>query len=340
MSDPSQAEEPLTRPEPPLPQRGEPLPQRGQALPQRGEPLPQRAGTLPQRGEPLPQRGQAAAPNGQAILPRRPSRVPRAGRHRSPHRLTVASNAPALVLAVPGPASADSEELTAEIAAAAAGFCPGVDIRVGYLAGDVQCLAEVLTTPQAEQGPTAVVVPLLAGPHPVFDAAVAAATRATRTSVMLAEHLGPHPLLAEALHARLAEAGLARAARARGLSIVTGANGVLVLADRGNEAVQAAGVIAVLLAGRLAMPVACASAGDETSVNGGMRRLREAGVSSPAIAPCVIGPETEWAEIEGIASRLGVPCARPLAAHPAVPQLVAIRYGAALADLSMASSPA
>jgi sirohydrochlorin ferrochelatase len=207
----------------------------------------------------------------------------------------------------------------------------------------MQRLEEVLTFPQASQGqlaPSAVVVPLLAGPHPVFDAALAAAASRTSAPVMLASHLGPHPLLAEAVHARLAEAGLVREGRAKGLSIVTGANGVLVLADRGDEAIQAAGVIAVLLAGRLAVPVAPASVGDPASVDSALTRLREAGVSSPAIAPCVIGPEKQSGEIQAIADRLGAPCARLLGAHPAIPQLVAIRYGAALADLSMASSPA
>ncbi len=247
------------------------------------------------------------------------------------------------MIAVPGPASPDSEDLTGEIAASAESFCPGVDIRVGYLSGDVQRLEEVLAFDQADQGPlapTAVVVPLLAGPHPTFDAALVAAARAATSPLMLAAHLGPHPLLAEALHTRLAEAGLARQARARGLSIVTGANGVLVLADGGDEAVQAAAVVAVLLAARLAMPVVPASVGDQASIDSALAQLRNAGVSSPAIAPCVIGPETQSREIEDITERLGVPCARPLGAHPAVPQLVAIRYGAALADLSVASSPA
>src|SRR5258708_28381992 len=58
------------------------------------------------------------------------------------------------------------------------------------------------------------------------------------TTLFRSSHLGPHPLLAEALHTRLAEAGLARAGRAAGLSIVTSTNGVLVLADRGEEAVD------------------------------------------------------------------------------------------------------
>src|SRR5712692_1219320 len=203
--------------------------------------------------EPLPQRGNA--------LPRRTTRTVRSGRHRSPHRLTVPSDAPALVLGVPGASSAASDELTSEIAAVAALSCPGVDVRVGYLAGNVQRLEDALTFPASNQqqpAPLAVIVPLLAGPHPDFDAALARAVGQTSAPVMLASHLGPQPLLAGALHARLAEAGLAREGRATGLSIVTSTNGVLVLADRGEEAVQAAGVTAVLLAARLAVPTATA----------------------------------------------------------------------------------
>jgi hypothetical protein len=285
--------------------------------------------------EPLPQRGNA--------LPRRTTRTLRSGRHRSPHRLTVPSDAPSLVLAVPGASCAAADELTSEIAAATGLSCPGVDVRVGYLAGNVQRLEDALTFPDSsdeQSEPLAVIVPLLAGPHPAFDAAVARAVGHTSAPVMLAAHLGPHPLLAEALHARLAEAGLARAGRAAGLSIVTSTNGVLVLADRGDEAVQAAAVTAVLLAARLTVPVVPASVGSAESIDSALTRLREAGVSRPAIAPCVIGPETPPHEIEIIRAQLGVPCAQPLAAHPAIAQLVAIRYGAALASLTMVGLPA
>jgi sirohydrochlorin ferrochelatase len=280
--------------------------------------------------EPLPQRASA--------LPRRTTRTLRAGRHRSPHRLTVPSDAPALVLAVPGAYCAASDELTGDLAAAAGLSCPGVDVRVGYLAGEVQRLQDALTFPAGNavpSAPLAVIVPLLAGPHPEFDAALARAADQTSAPVMLAAHLGPHPLLAEALHARLAEAGLAPQGRAIGRSIVTSTNGILVLADRGEEAVQAAGVIAVLLAARLSVPAAPASLGYPGSVDSALMRLREAGVSSPAIAPCVIGPETPPHSIEIIRTELGAPCAPPLGSHLAVAQLIAIRYGAALASLTM-----
>jgi hypothetical protein len=333
----------------PLPQRGaeaapqrrpEGLPQRGaEALPQRGpEALPQRgAEALPQRGaEALPQRGGDAMPQRNGAMPRRTARV-RAGRHRSPHRLSVSSDAPALVLAVPG--SADGDHITAveEIAGIAETSCPGVEIRVGFLDGDAYRLTDCLkfeTAAPREHPLHGVIVPLLAGPHPKLDAALARAADEAAGQVMLGAHLGPHPLIAEALHARLAEAGLARESRSRGLSISTSTYGVVVLADRGEDAVNTASVAAVLLASRLAMPAAPASIDDPASIERALARLREAGAGHPVIAPCLIGPETSRRELESVSAAIGAPCAAPLGGHAAVGQLVAIRYGAALARLS------
>jgi hypothetical protein len=274
-------------------------------------------------------------------LPRRTGRSLPPGRHRSPHRLTLPPDAPALVLAVPGSASGPSVEIATEIAAAASESCAGADVRVGYLQGSAQRLTDALVFNEMPTSATAlqgVVVPLLAGPHPVFDPTIEDLISQAAAPLLLAAQLGPHPLLAEALHARLAEAGLARESRARGLSIVPAANGVLVLADRGDEAVQAAAVSAVLLAARLAAPTAPASLGDQGSIDSALARLRDAGVSKPAIAACVIGPETDPAEFTALSTAIGAPCSQPLAAHPAIGQLVAMRYGAALAGLRLAGS--
>ena len=244
------------------------------------------------------------------------------------------------MLAVPGVYSDVSAELAEQIATAAQDSCPAAEIRIGFLSGSDQPLADAIAFPPPEfdgqVAQRAVVVPLLAGPSPSVDAALAGLVGEAPEPVLLGGHLGPHPLLAEALHARLADAGLARTGRARGLSIATGANGALVVADRGPEAAQAAGIIAVLLAARLAMPTAPASIDDQESIEAGLARLREAGVSLPALAPCMIGPEIAAGALEALSDALGAPCAAPLGAHPVIAQLVAIRYGAALAGLSMA----
>ena len=111
--------------------------------------------------------------------------------------------------------------------------------------------------------------------------------------VIVAKSLGAHPVLAGALHARLSEAGLALCGPDRpDEPVTTAAEGVLVAALGGAEALSVAGTVAVLLAARLILPVAAASLSDWASIN--PRRLgscREACVARVALAPCVIGPE-------------------------------------------------
>jgi sirohydrochlorin ferrochelatase len=313
----------------PLPQYGEPSPPR-EAPPRRDEPLPRRGDPLPQRGDPLPQR---------EALPRRTGRTRRSGRHRSPDRLSLPSDAPTLLLAVPGSASPASDAIGEEVASAAGLSCQGAEVQAAYLEGTEHRLDEKLAA--LAEGPwpaVAVVVPLLAGPHPRSDLALQRAVAGGDGQIIVAEHLGPHPLLAEALHTRLAEAGLARESRARGLSISTVANGVLVLADRGDDAVRAAGVAAVLLAGRLAAPAVHASIDDPQGIASAAERLHAMGASRVAIAPCVIGPEADPREIDAISAAIGAPAASPLGSHPAIGQLVAMRYGNALVGLRPADS--
>jgi hypothetical protein len=324
------------------PQRDEPLPQRGEPLPHRGESLPQRGEPLPQRNEPLPQRGGMPAPGADTgfqagdPLPRRTGRTRPAGRHRSPHRLSVASDAPALVLAVPGTAAADTAGIGGDVAEIASLSCPGVDIRVGYLEGTIEPLSDFLDPAADSDQPTSVIVPLLLSPNARADAALSRVAAQGGAHFTVAAHLAPHPLVAEALHARLADAGLARHARASGLSISTGGRGIIVLSDIGEEAASAAAVAAVLLASRLSVPVVPASLGDPTSIAEAVTRLSMSGAPSPVLSPCLIGPEFSQQVLDNLSTALGAPIAAPLGSHQAVGQLVAIRYGAALARLSLA----
>ncbi|HXZ64581.1 MAG TPA: hypothetical protein VEH05_07595, partial [Streptosporangiaceae bacterium] len=313
----------------PLPQRvptsdgAQPLPRRESAAGQ-SAPLPQR---VPTSDDALP-------------LPRRTTRTRPPGRHRSPHRLSVASDAPALVLVVPGSAAADTAGIGPAVAAIAELSCPGVDIRVGYLDGDDMPVTDCLVpaehgSVEPDQFPS-VVVPLLLSPSPRLDPAIKRVAAAPAIPAVLAAHLGPHPLVAEALHSRLAEAGLARYSRATGLSISADGRGIVVLADVGDEATSLAAVAAVLLASRLSVPVVPASLGDPASIVTAVDRLTESGARRPVLAPCLIGPETSVAVLDDLSAALGAPCAPILGAHQAIGQLVAIRYGAALASLSLA----
>jgi sirohydrochlorin ferrochelatase len=272
-----------------------------------------------------------------SALPARTTRYRRRGRHSSPHQLSLPSDSPALVIAVPGSARPESEDTAVRVADQAAGSCHGAEIRLGFLRGGQDSLEEALSDLPSRNGlPAGVVVPLLPFPYPEVDRAIAAAVAAAEAPFVIADHLGPHPLLAEALHGRMADVGLARAARVGRISIVTAADGVIVGAVGDEEAVQAAEVVAVLLASRLTTPIAAASLTDPGSIKDAATRLRQA-VPRVALAPCMVGPELTSGTLEAIAALTGIDCAPPLGSHPAVGKLVAIRYGAALADPKVAS---
>ena len=277
--------------------------------------------------------------HGPAPLPVRTTRHLRPGRHSSPHQLSLPSTAPALVLAVPGSASQESEELAAEIADSAGSSCPGATITAGYLAGDENRLTDILDGLPNGEGSRlpAVVVPLLTSPHPEMDAALAAAVAASARPTLVAGHLGPHPFLAEAVHARLSEAGLARAGRSGRISIVTAADGVVVGGiGEPEEALQAAGVVSVLLASRLTIPAVPALLNDRFGLRDAAERLQAAHVTRVALAPCVIGPEVPPAAMAAISAETGLECSPTLGGYPTIGQLVAIRYGAALEDPKLA----
>jgi len=316
-------------PAPDLPVRRPSLPTRSSGLPAQGSGLPTRSSGLPAQGSGLPARGSA--------LPTRTTRFRPPGRHRSPHQLSVPSDAPALILAVPGPATDAGIDVAAGIIDVASRSCPGVTVRAGFLEGEEESLSSVLAgCPRVEGRPAAVVVPLLICPQPETDAAIAAEVAAAAVPVLSTKALGVHPILAGALHARLAEVGLARGDRIGRISIVSSAaEGVLVVA-LGIDAMSIAGTGAVLLAARLAVPVAAASLSDPSSIRDAARRLFDAGVTSLALSPCVIGPETDHLDLDAVAEAAGMRTAQPLGAQPAVGQLAAMRYGAALQDPQLA----
>lgn len=188
------------------------------------------------------------------------------------------------------------------------------------VAAQAQALAD------AESGLPAVVVPLLAGPD-------AAQLRRIRQEVLnsgsgaeLTDVLGPHPLLAEAVHVRLSEAGLARADRARLFTVATAADGIVLATVGGEEAVQAAGITGMLLAARLAVPVLAAALDDEGAIQHTAEQLRNSGSQNLAVAPCLIGPEVAGGLLEAAAQEAGCSTAEPLGAYPALGKLVASTY--------------
>jgi hypothetical protein len=258
---------------------------------------------------------------------------------------------PALVLAVPGTPGADVRSLAEEIVSIARSELPGLDGRIGYLDGDddeFPGLTTVLNqaleqrTARYEQakaagmevtepeGPVAVVVPLLAGPHPALLERIREAVTASEAQAELTDVLGPHPLLAEALHVRLSEAGLARADRARLFTVATAADGIILASVGGADAVQAAGITGMLLAARLAVPVMAAALDQEGAVAATAEELRAAGSGQLALAPYLVGPEVDQALLESAAKDAGCPAAEPLGAYPAIGKLALSQYASVL----------
>ncbi|MEW2564198.1 sirohydrochlorin chelatase [Streptomyces griseorubiginosus] len=293
-----------------------------------------------------------SSPTGPASgLPVRMPRPRQPGRHRRPEPLAAPEGAPALVLAVPGTPGAATRGLAEEVVSIARSELPGLDARIGYLDGDdseFPTLQGVLVhaaeerTARYEQakaagvdvrepeGPAAVVVPLLAGPDNALLRRIRQAVMDSRIAADLTDVLGPHPLLAEALHVRLSEAGLARADRARLFTVATAADGIVLAAVGGEEAVQAAGITGMLLAARLAVPVMAAALDQEGSIASIADQLRSSGSQQLALAPYLIGPEIDPAVIEEAAKEAGCSAADPLGPYPAIGKLALAKYTTAL----------
>ncbi|MFI2606970.1 hypothetical protein [Kitasatospora sp. NPDC018619] len=257
------------------------------------------------------------------------------GRHRRPERPEIPAGAPALVLAVPAPAGPESRSVVEELLSIVRTEHNGVQTAVGYLPGDGtgaaegedRTVAELLAL-AAEAGlPMPVLVPLVPGPHAFLGELHALAAE---YGAPVTDPLGPHPLLAEAVHVRLSEAGLARADRARLFAIATAADGVVLTTVGGEDAAAAAGITGVLLAARLAVPVVAAALDVPGSVAAAVNHLKDTGSQRPALAPLVIGPEADSELLATAAEETGCPSAAPLGAYPSVGQLIAATYLAAL----------
>ncbi|MFI6335064.1 sirohydrochlorin chelatase [Streptomyces sp. NPDC050535] len=293
-----------------------------------------------------------SSPTGPASgLPVRMPRPRQPGRHRRPEALVAPEGAPALVIAVPGTPSAATRSLTEEVVSIARSELPGLDARIGYLDGDdaefptlqaVLVRASEERTARFEQsraagsdvaepdGPVAVVVPLLAGPDNALLRRIRQAVMESRVAADLGDVLGPHPLLAEGLHVRLSEAGLARADRARLFTVTTAADGIILASVGGEEAVQAAGITGMLLAARLAVPVMAAALDEEGAIAATAEQLRNSGSQNLALAPYLIGPELDAGLLDAAAKEAGCAAAEALGPYPAIGKLALAKYTAAL----------
>ncbi|MGW7368850.1 sirohydrochlorin chelatase [Streptomyces sp. NPDC054841] len=293
-----------------------------------------------------------SSPTGPASgLPVRMPRPRQSGRHRRPEPVAAPEGAPALVLAVPGIPTSAIRGLAEEVVSIARSELPGLDAAIGYVDGDdaeyptlgsVLAQAAALRTERYELaksagrevaepvGPASVVVPLLAGPDAALTRRIRQAVMDSRTTAELTDVLGPHPLLAEALHVRLSEAGLARADRARLFTVATAADGIVLATVGGDEAVQAAGITGMLLAARLAVPVMAAALDQEGAIAATAEELRASGSGQLALAPYLVGPELPEGLLEAAAAEAACAAAEPLGAYPAIGKLVLAKYTTAL----------
>ena len=269
-------------------------------------------------------------------LPVRMPRPRQPGRHRRPEALSAPEDAPVLVLAVPGSPTAAALSLAEEVVSIARSELSGLDPRIGFVDGDDEefpALGTVLDTIAEDRSGddvAAVVVPLLAGPESSVLRRIRQAIADSKAQVELTDVLGPHPLLAEALHVRLSEAGLARADRARLFTVATAADGIILATVGGEEAAQAAGVTGLLLAARLAVPVLAAALDEDGAIAQAAEQLRSSGSGTLALAPCLIGPEIAPQLLHTAASEAGCSGADALGPYPAVGKLVITQYATAL----------
>jgi hypothetical protein len=259
----------------------------------------------------------------------RPPSLRPGGRHRRDVPVSLPHDAPALVLAVPGPETDLTVGSIGELLTILRVDNPAVDVRGALIdvpADNPASVPSVLTAVAAARadspGPVAVVIPLIVAPHPPLVRKLRAEIADSGVNAIVSGFINSNGLVAEA--------GLARADRVRLFSIVTAADGIIVATVGGPDAALATNVTAVMLAARLALPVFTASMDSSPSVADVTMRLREMGVSRLAIAPCIIGPEATKADLDALA---GAECAAPIGAHSNVAKLAAGAYGHVLSQL-------
>src|ERR1700727_1358179 len=294
----------------------------------------------------LPARGPSGPPPQEAFPVRQPTARPMrpsGGRHRRGGPASLPQTAPALVLAVPGTDTDLTSGPAGELTAVLRVDNPAVEVRAARIDGggpadpsDLRAvLADVATRPP-DAPPCAVVSPLIATVTPPVIRRLREAVAASGVNVLISGFLNSNAMIAEALHIRLAEAGLARADRVRLFSIVTAADGVLIATAGGPNGAASANVTSVRLAARLALPVITASMDSAPSVQEGAMRLKEMGVNRLAIAPCFIGPEANRGDLESLIA-VGADCAAPIGAHSNIAKLAALTYGQAISSLDLPS---
>ncbi|MEU7578898.1 sirohydrochlorin chelatase [Streptomyces sp. NPDC041068] len=243
------------------------------------------------------------------------------GRHRPGSR---PDPRPALVLVAHGSRDPRALATVTALAERIRELRPGLAVRLGHIELNEPLLTDTLA---AHPGGRAVLVPLLfgRGRHVKRDIPAAAAG-APHIDTRVAAPLGPHPLLAKALHSRLVEAGWP----ARTLRPAARRRHAVVLAAAGSRAPESAAdteSAAELLAARLGVPVvpayAAPTAACPRSVPDALAELADQGRHRAAVAAYFTAPGRFATQSAQAAPWVA---SAPLGAHPTLARLVLHRY--------------
>ncbi|AUA14013.1 Sirohydrochlorin cobaltochelatase [Streptomyces malaysiensis subsp. malaysiensis] len=209
---------------------------------------------------------------------------------------------------------------------------PGLPVRLGHIELNQPLLSDTLAVLRGE----VVLVPLLLsrGYHIKRDIPDAVAT-APHLTARIAAPLGPDPLLAEALDARLAEAGWRAAApyRAAPHRAAPHRAGVVLAAagsrdpDAAADTARTAALLGAQLGGVPVLPGYASGSGP--TVPEAVRALAALGRDRIAVASYFTAPGRFATQCANAAPGVA---AAPLGAHPAVARLVLRRYEQALAS--------
>ncbi|GAA1353792.1 sirohydrochlorin chelatase [Streptomyces beijiangensis] len=249
------------------------------------------------------------------------------GTRRTVHTDHADQNAPTLVAVAHGSRDPRALRTVTTLLERVSELRPGISVRLGHIELNEPLLPAALASLGTGR---AILVPLLLsrGYHVKHDLPEAAAT-APRLHTRTAAPLGPHPLLVEALYARLVEAGWNTADSA------ARSTGVVLAAAGSRDPASAADVrrTAAMLSERLGgVPVlpGYASAASPT-VPEAVRALAARGRHRVAVASYFTAPGRFASQSAAAAPWIA---AAPLGAHPALARLVLQRYDRALAGVA------
>ncbi|WP_030989255.1 sirohydrochlorin chelatase [Streptomyces sp. NRRL WC-3744] len=238
---------------------------------------------------------------------------------------------PALVLVAHGSRNPRALTTVRALMARVGALRPGLPVHLGHIELNEPLLPDTLA---ALGGAPAVLVPLLLarGYHVKQDIPEMAAASPVRAHV--AAPLGPHPLLAEALHARLLEAGWPAAmddTARRETAVVLAAAG-----SRDPDSATDTRRTARLLTARLGVPVLPAYASAATpTVPTAVRALAARGRHRVAVASCFTAPGRFATQCADAAPWIA---SAPLGAQEAMARLVLHRYDQSLAQGATAAA--